>query len=141
MNQKDLKKVSEAAKQIYDYGCYFMSLLYVSEVPYSELTSLDELIKYYDTFIEKGWMGPDCYIKDPCTILEYFTGKKYTVKKDTVLDPSADIVIGRWHNPTTNFHHFVVMDLNNRVVWDSLGYSNTVKNGIVESYRLFYECK
>ena len=28
MNQKELKKVSEAAKQIHDYGCYFMSLFY-----------------------------------------------------------------------------------------------------------------
>lgn len=141
MNQKDLKKVSEAAKQIYDYGCYFMSLLYVSEVPYSELTSLDELLKYYDTFIENGWMNPDCYIKNPCAILEYFIRKKYTVKKDVVLDTSADIVIGRWYNPTTNFHHFVVMDKHNTVVWDSLVDSNTVKNGVIESYRLFYECK
>lgn len=141
MNQKDLKKVSEAAKQIYDYGCYFMSLLYVSKVPYSELTSLDELLKYYDTFISKGWMDSDCYVKDPCAILEYLTGKKYTVVKNAVLDPSASIIIGRWYNPATNFHHFVVMYSNNKVVWDSLVDSNTVKNGILESYRLFYECK
>lgn len=141
MNQKDLKKVSEAAKQIYDYGCYFMSLLYVSEVPYSELTSLDELLKYYDTFIAKCWMDEDCYIKDPCAILEYLTGKKYTVKKELVLDTGADIVIGRWYNPATNFHHFVVMDSNNNVVYDPLGDSITVADGVVESYRLLYECK
>lgn len=141
MNQKDLKKVSEAAKQIYDYGCYFMSLLYVSKVPYTELTSLDGLLKYYDTFIVRGWMDPDCYVKDPCAILNYLTGKKYTVVKDAVLDPSASIIIGRWYNPATNFHHFVVMDRDNTVVWDSLVDSNTVKNGIIESYRLFYECK
>lgn len=147
MNQKDLKKVSEAAKQIYDYGCYFMSLLYVSlhtyvrNIPHSELTSLDELLKYYDTFIKKCWMTSDCYVKDPCAILEYLTGKKYSVKKAVVLDTSADIIIGRWYNPTTNFHHFVVMDRNNNVIWDSLGDSSTVKNGVIESYRLLYECK
>lgn len=139
MNQKELKVVSEAAKQIYMYGCYFMSLLYVSNVPHTELTSLDELFKYYDIFIIKGWMGPDCYVKDPCAILKFLTGKKYTVVKDAVLDPSANIIIGRWYNPTTNFHHFVVMDRDNTVVWDSLLDSNTVKNGIIESYRLFYE--
>lgn len=141
MNQKDLKKVSEAAKQIYDYGCYFMSLLYVSKVPYSELTSLDELLKYYDTFIAKGWMDPDCYVKDPCAILKYLTGKKYIVKKESGLDPSANIIIGRWYNSTTNLRHFVVMDRDNNVIWDSLKDSGTVKNGIVESYRLLYECK
>lgn len=141
MNQKELKKVSEAAKQIYDYGCYFMSLLYVRSIPYSELPTLDELFKYYDTFVSKGWMDVDCYVKYPLTILGYLTGKKYSVKKDVVLDTSADIIIGRWYNPTTNFHHFVVMDKYGTVVWDSLGDSNTVKGGIVESYRLFYECK
>ena len=141
MNQKDLKKVSEAAKQIYDYGCYFMSLLYVRNKPYSEPANLDEILTYYDTFVEIGWMDPDCYVKDPCAILNYLTGKKYSVKKDVVLDPSANIIIGRWYNPDTNFHHFVVMDRANNVVWDSLADSNTVKNGIIESYRLFYECK
>ena len=141
MNQKDLKKVSEVAKQIYDYGCYFMSLLHVSKAPYSELTSLDELLKYYDTFISKGSLGPDCYVQDSCAILQYLTVKKYTVRKDVVLDPSANIVIGRWYNPATNFHHFVVMDRDNTVVWDSLVDSSTVKNGNIESYRLFYECK
>lgn len=141
MNQKELKKVSVAAKQIHDYGCYFMSLLYVRSIPYSELTTLDELFKYYDTFVSKGWMDVDCYVKDPCAILGYLTGKKYSVKKDVVLDTSADIIIGRWYNPATNLHHFVVMDRDNTIVWDSLVDSNTVKNGIIESYRLFYECK
>lgn len=141
MNQKDLKKVSEAAKQIYDYGCYFMSLLYVRRIPYSDLIALDELLKYYDTFIIRGWMDPDCYVKDPCAILKYLTGKKYTVKKDVVLDPGANIIIGRWYNPDTNLHHFVVMDSNNNVTYDPLGESLTVAGGAIESYRLFYECK
>ena len=141
MNQKDLKKVSEAAKQIYDYGCYFMSLLYASKVPYSEPATLDELLKYYDTFIAEGWMDPDCYVKDPCAILEYLTGKKYAVVKDVVLDPSASIIIGRWYNSATNFHHFVVMDRGNNVIWDSLKDSTTAANGVIESYRLLYECK
>lgn len=141
MKQKDLKKVSEAAKRIYDYGCYFMSLLYVRNTYYSEIPTIDELFMYYDTFIERGWMDFDCYVKDPCAILNYLTGKKYSVKKDTALDPSANIIIGRWYNPNTNHSHFVVMDSNNNVVWDSLGYSTTVADGYIKSYRLFYECK
>lgn len=141
MKQKDLKKVSEVAKRIYDYGCYFLSLLYVRKISYSEITSLDELLMYYDTFIACGWMDPDCYVKDPCAILGFLTGKKYIVKKSEVLDPNANIIIGRWHNPTTKHSHFVVMDSNNNVVWDPLGNSITVRDGLVESYRLFYECE
>ena len=141
MKQKDLIKASEAAKRIYDYGCYFMSLLYVRNIHYSEVPTIDELFEYYDTFIDRGWMEPDCYVKDPCAILNYLTGKKYTVKKSAVLDPNANIIIGRWYNPSTDHSHLVVMDSNNNVVWDSLGHSTTVANGFVESYRLFYECK
>ena len=141
MKQKDLKKVSEAAKRIYDYGCYFMSLLYVRNIYYSEIPTLDELFMYYDTFIDRGWMDFDCYVKDPCAILNYLTGKKYSVKKSEVLDPTADIIIGRWYNPTTSLRHFVVMDSNNNVVWDSLGYSITVADGYIDSYRLFYARK
>lgn len=141
MKQKDLKRVSEAARRIYDYGCYFMSLLYSRKIPYSEISTLDELFEYYDIFIARGWMDHDCYVKDPCAILRFLTGKKYIVKKDTKLDPNANIIIGRWHNPATEHSHFVVMDRGNNVIWDSLGYSLTVANGAVESYRLFYECK
>lgn len=139
MNQKDLKKVSEAAKQIYDYGCYFLSLCYVAKgrEPYN----IDEMIDWYDLFCVKCWMEEDCYVKDPCAILEFFTGKKYMVKKSSALDTSADIVIGRWHNPTTKHSHFVVMDSNNSVAYDPLGESITTRDGFVESYRLFYECK
>ena len=139
MNQKELKDLNKKIENIYNYGCYFLSLCYVAKgrEPYN----IDEMIDWYDLFIKKDWMEEDCYIKDPCAILKYLTGKKYTVVKDTVLDPKVDIVIGRWHNPATNHYHFVVMDRNNNVVWDSLVDSNTVAAGVIESYRLFYECK
>lgn len=115
-------------------GCYFFCLLH-------GVGKENDALNIYKKVVDIGWMDEDCYIKDPCAILKYLTGKKYTVVKDTALDPNADVIIGRWHNPTTNLHHFVVMDSANNVVWDSLGYSNTVADGVVESYRLFYECK
>lgn len=139
MNQKELKDLNKKIGSIYNYGCYFLSLCYVAKgrEPYN----IDEMIDWYDLFIKKDWMEEDCYVKNPCAILGFFTGKKYSVKKSEVLDPSANIIIGRWHNPTTNHSHFVVMDPNNNVIWDSLGHSTTVACGAVESYRLFYECK
>ena len=139
MNQKELKDLNKKIESIYNYGCYFLSLCYVAKgrEPYN----IDEMVDWYDLFIKKDWMEEDCYVKDPCAILEFFTSKKYTVVKDTVLDPKVGIVIGRWHNPTTNHFHFVVMDSNNNVTYDPLGESITVRDGFVESYRLFYECK
>lgn len=115
-------------------GCYFFCLLH-------SVGKENDALNIYKKAVDIGWMDEDCYIKDPCAILKYLTGKSYTVVKDTALDPNANIIIGLWHNPATNFHHFVIMDSNNNVVWDSLGHSITVADGSIESYRNFYECK
>lgn len=126
MEQKICKILGES-------GCYFFCLLhYVGKE--------NDALSIYKKVVDIGWMDPDCYVKDPCAILRYLTGKSYTVVKDTVLDPKANIIIGLWHNPATSFRHFVVMDSNNNVVWDSLGDSSTVRDGYLESYRLFRCC-
>ena len=124
----------EICRILGESGCYFFCLL-------KHVGRCDDAISIYKEVAEKGWMDPDCYIKDPCAILKFLAGKKYTVKKSEVLDPNANIIIGKWHNPTTNHSHFVVMDSNNNVTYDPLGKSLTVAGGAVESYRLFYECK
>ena len=138
MKQSDLKGLDKKIKNIYEYGCYFLDLLYISK--YQEPT-FEEIIKSYDTFITKGWMDEDCFIKNPCAILNHLTGKKYLVTKDSVLDSGATHIIGYYYNPNTNLHHFVVMDKYNGVRWDSIENSNTIKNGFIESYRLFKEIK
>lgn len=138
MKQNEFKGLDKKVEKIYEYGCYFLDLLFVSK--YQEPT-FEEIIKSYNTFIAKGWMDEECFIKDPCAILNYLTGKKYSVKKDSVFDSSAAHIIGYYYNPNTNLHHFVVMDNYNNVHWDSIENSNTVLNGHIESYRLFKEIK
>ena len=138
MKQSELKGLYKKLKNIYDYGCYFLDLLFISK--YEEPT-LEEIIKYYDIFITKDWMDENCFIKNPCAILNYLTGKKYYVRKDLAFDSSASHIIGYFYNPSTNLHHFVVMNKYNKVSWDSIENSNTVKNGMIESYRLFKEIK
>lgn len=140
MKQSELKELDKKVEMIYGYGCYFLDLLFISK--YQEPT-FEEIIKSYDTLITKGWMDEECFIKDPCAILNHLTGKKYSVevKKDSVFDSSAVHIIGYYYNPNTNLHHFVVMKNSSEVRWDSLGNSNTVLNGFIVSYRLFKEIK
>ncbi len=137
MRQNELKGLDKKVKNIYDYGCYFLDLLYVSKC---REPTLEEIIKYYDTSTANGWMDEECFVKDPCAILNFLTGKKYLVVKDSVLDTSASYIIGYFYNPNTSLHHFVVME-KDKVLWDSIENSNTVKNGFVESYRMFKEIK
>ena len=138
MKQNELKGLDKKVKNVYDYGCYFLDLLYIA---LGREPTLDEMIKYYDIFLQKVWIDSECFVANPTAILEYLTGKKYSVKKDYVLDTSATHIIGYFYNPNTNLHHFVVMGKDNKVMWDSIENSNTVKNGFVESYRTFKEIK
>ena len=138
MKQNEFKGLDKKVKSIYDYGCYFLDLLYVSKC---REPTLEEIIKYYDTFTAKGWMDEECFVKNPCAILGYITGRKYSVTKDVVFDPSAVYIIGYFYNPNTSLHHFVVMGKDSKVCWDSIENSNTVKNSFVESYRMFKEIK
>lgn len=138
MRQNELKGLDKKVKAIYDYGCYLLDLIYVSK--YKEPT-LDEIIECYDSFVATGWMDEDCFVKNPCAILNYLTGKEYSVVKGSVLDTSATHIIGYFYNPNTNLHHFAVMGKDNKVLWDSIENSNTVKNGFIESYRMFKEIK
>ena len=138
MKQNELKGLDKKVKEIYDYGCYFLDLLYIA---FGREPTLEEMLKYYDTFLQKVWIDSECFVANPTAILEYLTGKKYSIKKDSVLDTSASHIIGNFYNPNTSLHHFVVMGKDNKVRWDSIEDSNTVKNGFVESYRLFKEIK
>lgn len=143
MKQSDFVGLDKKVEKIYKYGCYFLDLLFISK--YQEPT-FEEIINYYDTFITKGYMDEECYVRDPCAILTYLTGKKYSVKKYSAKKglafvSSAAHVIGCYYHPMTNLHHFVVMNKYNGVLWDSIENSYTVKKGFIESYRLFKEIK
>ena len=127
-----VKNIQGKMEMIGKSGCYFLSLLYVTN-------NLPNALPLYDRFIEKGWMENDCFIKDPLSIISDLTGKKYMVYKNDAFK-KADIAIAYFYNPKTKLHHFVVVDTKSgEVKYDPLGNSNTVANGKVESYRLFYE--
>lgn len=136
MKQSELYSTIEKLNNIKVSGCYFLDLLFVAKGKEPEL---DDMLHYYDFFIENDWMDNGCYIKNPCAILEFLTDKKFTVKKDSVFDASATYIIGYYHNPRLNINHFVVMSKDDKVRWDSIENSVTVRDGIKTSYRLFYE--
>lgn len=138
MKQNELYDTIKKLNSIHDYGCYFLDLLFVVKRREPEMS---EILDYYDVFIQNDWMEEDCYIKNPCAILEYFTGKKFKIKKDSVFDKQATYIIGYYYNPVTNLNHFVVINRFNEVLWDSIENSKTVRDGFITSYRLFYECK
>lgn len=138
------KEVLAASEKIAEYGCYFMSLCYAgfNEVAEKKRELLySEILSNYENFVEADIMDKDCFVKDPCAILSYYTGNEWEVKKSFEFDPNADIAIALWYNKRTGFHHFVLMYLDGTVQWDPIYKSKTVEEGVIESWRLFYKGK
>lgn len=124
-NYSSIEKVRQS-------GCYLYCLIVGSG--YSPF-SIDS---FYSAFLKKGLIQEDCFILNPCKILEDLTGRKYRVVKSKDYDPEARIKIAQWHNPKTGYSHFVIMKNSETVEFDSLGNSKTVAEGFIESWRLFY---
>jgi len=117
-------------EKIGKYGCYFLSLL-------KAFNRTSDFLELYEKYIVKGWMDSDCYLKYPKGIVADLSGyDEWKVEKLTSFK-KGDIVIAYYFNPTTGLHHFVLFNNDNKLIWDSLGQSNTVRNGFIESYRIF----
>lgn len=127
--------IQKKYKNIGDSGCYFLDLL-------EAFGKVDKAIEYYDKYVSKGWMDEDCFVKNPLDIVKDLSGHpNWKLVKTTTFDKNATLAIAYFCSSLTKLHHFVIIDKNKNVIYDSLGDSNTVKNGYIESYRLFYEVK
>jgi hypothetical protein len=126
--------IQKKLEYIGKYGCYFFCLLKLGKME-------NQYLYYYNLFLEKGWIDRECTVFKPWLILKELLGKTYNVEKTTTFDEKATFIIAYFYNPSTKLHHFVIIDKKKNVIYDSLGDSNTVKNGYIESYRLFYEVK
>lgn len=125
-----IKNVQSKALLIGKYGCYFLSLLANFDC--------EDVFRKYDYYTSKGWMGEDCYIKNPLAIVEDLSGESgWSIKKSAIKE-TAGITIEYWYNSATKLGHFVLRRKNGEL-FDPLGKSNTVANGSIESYRLFFK--
>lgn len=123
--------IQKALENIGKEGCYFLCLLRAADVSESEIFGI------YEECLEKGFIESDCYVNDPIAVLRLFG-----ISVDRVLKVDANqqivgnpkLVIVCYENG--RHRHFV---MKTKVgIWDPLGDSETVKNGHVHSYRVFY---
>lgn len=132
-------------------ACAFDSLAYFRERYQDRPWAAYELQKAWDGAIASGIISPDLNhdgdlldqgegeINDWQMLADYLRCK---VQFLGFFPPGAkeregNFVIARWFNPRTNFRHFVVGDLK-PVEWDPIqGGSVTVREGHVDSLRIF----
>lgn len=117
--------IQKAYEMLGKYGCGF-----ICACQYFGYSDFEVLHKYYEV-IDRDIMTEDCYIKSWVKLFEYLTPVpcKFEVIKSYTLE-DCDFYLEYWYNPNTKKHHFTLKD------WDPYGFSETVKDGEIESYRL-----
>jgi hypothetical protein len=131
-------------KNIRDYGCYFMDILYLSNKFTGLQLSVERIERLYKTFVQAGAMTSTCSIKDPnrCFTMAGLQ-VRYTDKheKPSRRCNTDEIEILCYYNPDGNggrgFTHFVVGDGYGHVAYDPIGNSVTVRDGYLKSKRIF----
>lgn len=134
------------AKIIGEYGCYFCSIVFLAE----NITGKKiDVIRAFEKYNEKKWIDDDCYINCPDQVLLDLLRENslksinaVTVRKETntaYFPKNNEFLIGcfEWKTTMKTYSHFVNIDQNKAVMNDPLGSSNTVKNGLLKSLRVF----
>lgn len=121
-------------------GCYFLCLLDLAQEV--SVKPIDPLAAYLFCR-DKGWIGDDCWVKNPEAILSHYTGKTVSVRKEPkgyVALPGEDLIpryerVVKEPGKETVLGHFVRVLLNGDL-WDPYGKSETVAHGSVASVRV-----
>lgn len=135
-----LQTNSKLNAKIHEYGCYFMDIVWHA-VRKKGLEVTPEIINtLYDKAIAAGGMNENCLILNPDVVFKTLgLDVKYTGRHEKPSRRCAmnEIEILKFTNPTTGFSHFVAGDGYGHVAYDSLGESVTVREGYLESKRIF----
>ena len=122
-------------KELYESGCYFLSLIHVAEKN-SAYLSVD-VIRFAIECIENKWLEKDFTVIRPDKILGKLLDKEVSVvsvngkEKELLQTMEYKAVVYNWFNPKTGLHHFNCDD------WDSIIDSKTVRDGFIAGYRVF----
>jgi len=123
----------EICKILGDYGCYFLSLLHLVKSDYGAIT-------LYRLALDKKYIDPDCYVRDPGAVLRLAAGEKWEVRHEPAnyIPWENEFEILRFERKTTGttYSHFVVGDGRGGVAYDPLGKSRTVAEGKLVSKRI-----
>ncbi|WP_434757507.1 DUF261 family protein (plasmid) [Borrelia puertoricensis] len=131
------------------FGCYFLCILFIAFVV-KEIK--DKVEKYFDKFevdlLFKSLATAGClkdvnsYVLDPNLIFKHLGVSEDIHYLNVHYSPihyepdNCDILVGKYKE--NDLYHFVILDNDlSSVIWDSLGSSKAVSNGVLESLRVF----
>ena len=128
--------IQTAFRQCGEDGCHFLVLCSIADewrqehgLPFIDIIETIHLLR------NMNLITADYYVRDNgCKVLSILTENKKWTRKDVDKLPRIrdnDYTEVVYFNPRTQFHHF------RRRGYDTLSYSATVKEGYIESYRIY----
>lgn len=111
-----MKKIQDIYKTLGEYGC--LLLCYLKEA------SIDiDIAKYFNKLVELDIIDNDCYVLDGNRLLKFFGSDKRVVRG--INEVGNTIVPYKY----LNNEHFVIVDENKNIVFNSLKNSQCVRLG------------
>ena len=116
-----MKKIQDIYISIGNYGCLILDYL-------NEANIKVDITRYFNNLVELGIINEDCFILDANRLLKYF-GSELRVKRG--FNPNGNTIV-KFRTATSKEGHFVVINKNREIVFNSLENSNCVKNGFID---------
>ena len=116
-----MKKIQDIYKSLGEYGCLLLCYLHEANIDV-------DITKYFNELVELDIIDNDCFILDANRLLKYF-GSELRVKRG--FNPNGNTIV-KFRTATSNEGHFVVVNKNREIVFNSLEESNCVKNGFID---------
>ncbi len=131
---ESIKNKQEIMKQLCKNGCYFLSILYLSEQISNK--EIDPIRAYVECLKEKI-IDEQSTVVNPERLIFKYTKNKFLIAKENAeyLTTSNEYEILVFANE--KYIHFVVGDGHNNIECDPLGHSNTVATGKLIGKRIF----
>ena len=116
-----MKKKQDIYKTLGDYGC--LLLCYLNEA------NIDvDIAKYFNKLVQLSIIDEECFILDAIRLLKYFGSYKRVGRG---FNPNGNTIV-KFRTAASNEGHFVVINKNREIVFNSLENSNCVKNGFID---------
>ncbi|WP_025407195.1 DUF261 family protein [Borrelia hermsii] len=136
---------------ICNFGCYFLCILFIAFVVKEIRSKVEKCLDKFEVdLLFKSLANAGClkdansYVLNPNLIFKnlgigddiHYLNVHYS-PTDYESD-ICDILVGKYKDSESDLYHFVILDNDLRsVIWDSLGSSKAVSNGVLESLRVF----
>ena len=116
-----MKKIQDIYKTLGDSGCLLLCYLKEANIDVN-------ITKYFNELIQLDIIDEECFILDANRLLKYFGSDKRVVRG---FNPNGNTIV-KFRTANSKEGHFVVINKNREIVFNSLENSNCVKNGFID---------